>query len=118
MSTDLDIKITPTRYTVSALPEDDINASTWSITVEYRGRGKWAVMHHGYCLGLGEDGNLDWDYEPSPSNRDDDWLERHRFALETAQKLARVNLPNLQINGLSVADVLARKAARQVEGSA
>ncbi len=36
----------------------------------------WAVRWQGDCLSV--DG--EWEWEPSPSNRTDDWLARHRYA--------------------------------------
>lgn len=45
------------------------------ISVEFRGHGKWAVMMGGNCLGR----NGEWNYEPMPSGRDEDWLEMYRF---------------------------------------
>ena len=93
-----------TRYEVSLLPEDNINAHTWMVAVEYRGRGRWAVLHHGYCLGT--DG--EWSYESMPSGREDEWLAMHRFDLDTALRLAKEHAPKLTINGMTAADVLAR----------
>src|SRR5690606_407223 len=55
-----------TRYEVSCLPQDNINAHHFTITVEWRGDDRWAVLHHGFCLGA--DG--EWDYEPRPSSRE------------------------------------------------
>lgn len=93
-----------TRYEVSCLPQDNINAHHFTITVEWRGDDRWAVLHHGFCLGA--DG--EWDDEPRPSSREDDWLETHRFDLDTALILAKREAPKLTINGLTAADVLAR----------
>lgn len=45
-------------YTVSLLPDDDINALVYALTVQYRGDGRWAVVRAGSCLGA--DGT--WDY--------------------------------------------------------
>jgi hypothetical protein len=98
----------PTRYEVSCLPEDDVNARHFTLNVEYRGRGLWCVTDGHFCLGKGGD----WDYEPLPSSRDDAWLETHRFDLETALELAKGFAPKLTINGHTAADVLARRARR------
>ncbi|WP_289009119.1 hypothetical protein [uncultured Thermomonospora sp.] len=92
-----------TRYEVSCLPEDDINAAAFTLTVEYRGNGKWAVCRRGSCLSA--DGK--WDYEPSSSNRSDEWLSSHRFDLDTALRLAREAAPKVRVNGYTVADALA-----------
>lgn len=97
-----------TEYTVSALPEDNINHGHMSITVAYRGRGLWAVSRHRMCLG--RDG--EWDWESIPSERTDEWLADHRFTRREALKLARQEAPNLTVNGHTVADVLAAAAVK------
>ena len=52
------------------------------------GKKRWAVCHRGLCL---SNKTGEWDYEPMPSSRDDEWLEEYRFtnldvALEAAKK--------------------------------
>ena len=54
------------------------------IRVEWRGTGLWAVVDTGQCLN--RDG--EWEYEPLPSNRDDDFMARCRFPLNEALRLA------------------------------
>jgi hypothetical protein len=56
-------------------------------TVEYRGDGKWAVNDCGFVLSrTGE-----WEYEPLPSSRTDDFIARCRFDnLEEAFEACRV----------------------------
>src|ERR1700744_5322415 len=79
------VRIEPTQYAVSILPRDHEDGHMWTVTVEYRGKGLWGVFRSGRdCLGA--DGQ--WDWEPSPSNRDDDWLETHRLPLGRALFLA------------------------------
>lgn len=95
-----------TEHTVCALPEGNVNYWHYAVKVAYRGDGLWAVLNGGYCLGA--DG--DWDYEPSPSGRDDAWLATHRFDEETALRLAAEIAPTVEVNGFTVADVLARGA--------
>lgn len=89
-----------TRYEVSVLPHDDINRSIFTIHVEARGHGLWAVTRYRDCLGT--DGQ--WEWEPLPSNREDDWLATHRFDLDTALKLAREAAPHLICNGHTATD--------------
>jgi hypothetical protein len=84
-----------TEYVVSAAPLDDPEAYTFGITVAWRSGDRWAVIRHGRCLGA--DG--EWDYEPRPSSREDDWLEAHRFDRETALRLARETAPGITVNG-------------------
>lgn len=96
-----------TAYQVSVIPEDlsPMDADTWSVKVEYRGLGKWAVTKMiNKCLDV--DGK--WDYEPSSSYREDGWLETHRFDLDTALKLASDAAPHVTINGKTALDILAR----------
>lgn len=90
-----------TEYTLSGLPEEDINYSSFAIKVAYRGRGLWAVTHHGYCLGR----NGDWDYESVPSERTDEWLTGHRFGRDEALRLAREAAPKVRVNGMTAAEV-------------
>ena len=95
--------IRPTRYEVSCLPEDDINAHAWTLTVEYRGRGLWAITDGHGCLG----DNGEWDYENSPSNRDPMWIATHRFRLDDALDRARTALPAYTVKGMTCAEFLA-----------
>lgn len=98
-----------TRYEVSCLPEDDDAKFSMTINVEYRGRDLWAVVRMGEALGV--DG--EWEYEPSPSNREDGWLETHRFDLDTALRLAKEAAPKMTVNGYTVADLLAMHERRE-----
>lgn len=82
-------------------PEGHIGLSSWALEVTYRGRNLWAVLHRGYCLG--KDGV--WEYEPSPSNREDDWLKTHRFTRAEALALAYKAAPNVTVNGRSAAEL-------------
>lgn len=97
-----------TAFTVSILPSDNINHHLYAIKVEYRGRGTWAVSWMGECLGA--DG--EWDYEPIPSERSDEWLAAHRFDLEAALRLAQEVAPDVVVNGIS-----AVQAAIRIEAS-
>ncbi|NUS22709.1 MAG: hypothetical protein HOV92_00575 [Streptomyces sp.] len=74
----------PTRYTVSLIPEDADPGGTYAITVEYRGDDRWAVLRHSLCLS--SDGR--WDRERVSSEREEEWLDEHRFDLPTALRLA------------------------------
>jgi len=86
-----------TQFTLSLLPEDDIDSHSWTITVEYRGRDLWAVKRGPYTLS--SDGA--WEYELLPSSREDDYLARCRFLLEQALHLAEEALPKITVNGLT-----------------
>lgn len=96
-----------TQYVVSAVPEGlCMDGYAWDVTVEWRSEGLWAVKHHSYCA----DANGDWDYEPSPSNRTDEWKATHRFPLEEALRLAHKAAPKVCINGYYPADLIAKYA--------
>jgi hypothetical protein len=90
-----------TEYVVSVLPDDDINRHVFAITVELRGVGQWAVTRHGSCLGA--DGT--WDEGVKPHDRGDDWLNTHRFNLDTALRLARGAAPHVVVNGRTATEV-------------
>lgn len=92
-----------TRYEVSCIPPDHIDADLFTIRVEWRGRDRWAVLKRGYCLGT--DG--EWDYEPTSSERDEEWLAAHRFDEETALRLADEVAPHMRVRNYTVADALA-----------
>lgn len=107
-----EVHVQAVKYTVNCLPEDDTDGHVFEITVEYRGRDRWAVLRHGRCLGA--DGL--WDYEVRPSEREDDWLATHRFDLDTALKLAKEAAPKIRVNGFTVEDALAMHARRNTAG--
>lgn len=93
----------PTEYKFCCLPLDQKGAYHFTVTVTWRGRGLWAVKNsYGYCFG--RDG--EWDYEPSSSNREDGWLEAHRFTLEEALEIAEREAPNQSVMGITVQDAL------------
>lgn len=94
--------VQPTRYVVSCLPDGDINAPHFSLSVEYRGRSLWAVVRNGSCLNSAGQ----WSYESIPSEREDEWLAEHRFDLDTALKLAKEAASHVTVNGHTVADAL------------
>jgi hypothetical protein len=94
----LNVKIT--EVTVCALPESSVNHHHYAVQVAYRGEDLYAVMHMGWCLGL--DGT--WEYEPSPSGREDDWLASHRFDYFTAYRLALRHAPDVEVNGTKARD--------------
>lgn len=107
-TTSVEVFATPTEYTVSCIPESNINRGHFEITVSYRGDGRWAVTRHRWCLSA--DG--EWEFEMRPSEREDEWLATHRFDLDTALALARREAPKVKVNGFAVADILAQGDAR------
>lgn len=99
----LPVRVEATAYTVSALPEPIPDADSWAIIVEYRGHGRWAACHGRRCLSAAGR----WDWEPIPSERDDEWLADHRFTLPAALSVAERAAPLVTVNGRTPADVLA-----------
>ncbi|MEU5741998.1 hypothetical protein ABZ784_28900 [Streptomyces tendae] len=90
-------------YTVNCLPDDNINAFVYQIRVQYRGADRYAVIRGGdQCLGA--DGT--WDYGVKEYDRGDDWLNAHRFDLDTALRLAKEQARLVTVNGRTVTDVL------------
>lgn len=105
---------TATRFEVSALPDDHDARRYFVLHVVHRGRGTWAVIQPwepAACLGV--DG--EWDWQPRPSERTDEWISAHRFDLDTALRLAEEHAPKLVVNGRTAADVLARDAKREAQ---
>lgn len=90
-----------TRFDVSCFPVDGEDHGHFAVTVEYRGRDRWAVLRHGQCLNT--DG--EWDYEIRVSERDDEWIAAHRFTMQEALRRAREIAPTLTVNGWTVEDV-------------
>ena len=97
-----------TQYTVCALPDGHDEYSYFALTVDrvmgYEGVSGWAVRRMGRCL----DARGEWDWEPQPSSRTDEWIATHRHDLDTALILAKAAAPLVKLNGHSVADVLGR----------
>jgi len=92
----------PTEYEVSILPEPVLDRDAWSLRVAWRGPNSWAVLHGSSCLDV--DGNKS--YESSPSNREDEWLERNRFPLVEAIKIAVRHSSQVKVNGWTAEAVL------------
>ena len=111
-------EVRATRYEVSCVSEDHPDAPVWTITVEYRGNDRWAVLERGAYLDA--DGNRSWgsnwengrepvtDEELAACRKaHEEWLNAHRFDLETALDIARKRAPQLTIGRVTVQQVLA-----------
>lgn len=109
----IDPQVIVTSIQVSALPEDHPDARTWSVSVEYRGKDSYAVVHHGQ--NLSQDGQ--WNYEPSNSSRDDHFIAQHRFSYEEAIDLAKEACKTIVINSMTAADVLTLSTLSDDEAS-
>ena len=99
------LRVEPTAYTVSMLPEDDIDSEVWQIRVEYAGHGRRAVRAGARCFNR----SGEQEPEPIPSSRTDGWIAEHRFTLDEALDLACRELPGLTFNGLSTLDLLTKR---------
>ena len=102
--------VTAVEYTVNCLPDDDLDGHLFAIRVQYRGNDRYAVIRLG-DLCLGSDGT--WDHGVKEYDRGDDWLNAHRFDLDTALKLAKEQAPLVTVNGHTVTDALVRRQRRQ-----
>lgn len=124
---------TATRYRVSCLPPEDVNAQVFTIVVEERVDEtglRWAVTRNGVQY-YDAEGNLStgvrWptqdgvEREPVTDEEWDDyhrrhaqWLDAHRFTEAEALALARRLAPKMVFRGKTVADALAesRRSAR------
>lgn len=73
-----------TEVTVTSVLDPDYLDPDYEVTVQWRGGETYAVTRRKQCYDA--DGDCDW--EPQPSNRDSDWLARHRFSYDQAIALA------------------------------
>jgi hypothetical protein len=103
-------RVYPTGYDEATFTDKYI----WTITVAERDTGRWAVK--GMFGVLNTDG--EWEYEPSPSNRDDDFLARCRFTEAEALRRALDVVDTVRINGLTIAEADAEVAARVADWEA
>lgn len=99
---EIPVSTTVTRYLVSCIPAEHQDAHHFSITVERRGINQWAVCRYSETA----DANGNWEYEPQPSSREDEYLSAHRHTLEDALKLAKTLAPTLTAGNNTVQDVL------------
>lgn len=103
----------PAAYWVNVLPEDFPDSYHWTIKLEYRGRGLWAIIHSMQVYG--HDGT--WDWEPSPSTREeiDGWLENYRWTLEEAIDVAKQLAPTVKVMGRT-AEQWRQESEQNVDG--
>ena len=99
-----------TQYAVSMLPLNAEERDMFEIKVQWRGRGLWAVTRHSSC----QNSAGAFAYEPSPSNRDAEWLDDNRFTLGDALDRAREACQHIIVNGHHVSDVRAALEATDV----
>lgn len=93
------------RFEVSCVPRDHPERAAFTINVEYRGHGLWAVTHLGRCYAA--DGSRS--PESLPSERRDEWLAAHRFPFDEALALAKQIAPHLRVGRWGVTEALAEE---------
>lgn len=76
------------------------DARYYIVRVARKGQDRWAVMWMGECWN-----GSDWEYEPLPSNRPDDFLDRCRFPLDDAVRIAAALPDTLVMNGRTWAQI-------------
>lgn len=112
---DLTPRTVATEYMVTCLPEDVRQGYAWALWVQWRGGNR-------YCISRQQNGgpnevlNMfgEWVWESIPSERTDEFMDVTRFELETALRMADEAAPNVEVNGITPADLLARNKARKV----
>lgn len=118
-----------TRYEVSCLPEDHIDAYAFTLRAEYRGAGRWAVTdgHRYFSADGGVSYGFGWDHEPVGDEEMDaferereEWLTEYRSDEETALRIAKERAPLMTVSGWTVQDALdkaAESAKEDTDGS-
>jgi hypothetical protein len=111
--------VQPWKYLVSCLPEGHADWDLFTIQVERRNGGLWAVIQRSQLLGA--DGTWSWGFEWSGhiegpatdaeqelhDKEQEAWTAAHHFDHDTALRLAKEAAPKLQYRGYTVADALA-----------
>jgi len=110
-----DVACWPTEYALNAVGREaaeDLDGSSWTVTVAWRGGDRWAVLRGPFSL-TSQHGVREWGVEPHPSSRDDTYLARARYSLSEALQLAREEAPRVTINGYTVEDARRMAAHRK-----
>lgn len=99
-----------TEYTVypTGYDTNDEEGPIFTVAVTNRGKG-WAVCWMGEVL---NDSNQ-WEYEPQPSSRDDDFYNRCRFTQDDALDRAFAVVDEITVNGWTYARHIAKVNARE-----
>jgi hypothetical protein len=119
----MEAKTRAVAFAVSVWPESVtcMDAALWSVTVRDESYGNWSVRR-GAVSGdrppsghdapaLGRDGR--WHHEGIPSERTREEIERDRFTLEEALKLAGDMAPRVEVNGMTAVDAFIRHEMRR-----
>lgn len=95
-------------FTPAGTDRKDPDTRHFRVTVSWRGEDTWAVTWMGECWN-----GTEWEWEPSPSSREEDFLARCRFSLEEACNHARTLADTVMPNGATYAQWQARRTALQ-----
>lgn len=110
---DAKVRTQATEFMVTAVPEelDELDLDTWAfqLTVARRGPHSWAVIRRGRVW---EESSGKWVDEPHPSSRDDEFIARTRYNLNTALSIAERLAPDVTVNGYTIADII-KKASTE-----
>lgn len=98
----------PIRYVVSPVPLDHQDRRYFQMVVDYRHDGQW-VITDGYepAQLLARDGT--WSYPPQRGR--EQWTQARRYSLDEALDIAAANVGALTCNGLTAAEMQARRDA-------
>lgn len=107
-----------TEYLVSAVPIEYGDSHHFALYVQWRGGDRWCVAdaQNGATGVLNADG--EWEWEPLPSERREDFLARTRFDHDTAFQMALKAAPKVTVNGYTVEDGIRMQAARKARREA
>ena len=101
-------RILPTGYAES----ERVDKWMWAILVTWRGpdpdtgTDRWAIRDtFGRCL----DRRGNWDHEPNPSSRTDEWKRRYRHSLDEAIQIAKDHVDSHVINLRTFEEINAEK---------
>ena len=98
-----------TEYVMDAFGDGDPNCGIWAITLQRKSPGRWSVNRFGDVL----NDQGEWEYEPLPSSRDDDFKKRCRFPLAEAKRLGAEAFPRIIVNGMTADEARALIAERE-----
>jgi hypothetical protein len=105
-----EVRTQPIAYLVSAWPEDlaeHSDASTWCLTVRYRGGGLWGVHRGDGPSGPSLSASGEWSYGRADDENPDEWRAQHRFPLDRALALAREIAPKIRMVGMTTLECIA-----------
>lgn len=91
-----------TEYTVSLLPESNVNYRHYRILVQRLDGDVWRVQN-----AMGDFLSMAGTWSVGPWGTRDRWVQLHTFDLDTALRLARQAAPNVAVSFRAAAEVLA-----------